>query len=156
MQPEAIIKYVVNNFSGVIPKSSWGETALFYNPEKALPHGVYFCTLKEKNGDNDQSSALARDGIFRLSIGISKGSYDARFGPKPKRPAKGGIIDTGHDFSALNELMPHPIYGWMNWVQILSPTESKFAEIIPLINEAHASVMLKFNKKTNTKIALIS
>jgi len=155
MQSEKIIEYVVNNLAGVIPKSSWGETSLFYNPEKALPHGVYFCTLKEKNGDNDKSSALDRGGVFRVSIGITKSSYETLFGTKPKRPAKGCIIDTGHDFSALNELMPHPIYGWMNWVQILNPTEAKFFEIIPLINEAHASAILKFNKKMNTKAALI-
>ena len=150
MKPESIIKHITENFHGVVPKSSWGETSLFYNPGKALPNGVYFCTIKEKNGENDKSSELDRAGIFRVSIGINKSSYEKLFGLKPPRPAKGGIINTGHDFTALNTLMPHPIYGWMNWVQILNPNEAAFTEILPLIEEAYASAVVKFNNKILT------
>ena len=150
MKPESIIKHIAEKFHGVVPKSSWGETSLFYNPGKALPNGVYFCTIKEKNGENDKSSELDRAEIFRVSIGINKSSYEKLFGLKPPRPAKGGIINTGHDFTALNTLMPHPIYGWMNWVQILNPNEAAFTEILPLIEEAYASAVVKFNKKILT------
>ena len=73
------------------------------------------------------------------------------FGLKPKRPAKGCIVDTGNDFTAINELMPHPIYGWMSWVQILSPSESSFASLLPLLSEAHSNAIIKFNKKTVNK-----
>jgi hypothetical protein len=152
MNPIDIINKISADFDGVIPKSSWGETSLFYNPGKTLPNGVYFCTLKEQNGDNDKSSKLDRDGVFRLSIGIGKDSYKNNFGEKPKRPAKGCIINTGHDFTALNELMPHPIYGWMSWVQILNPTESAFSELLPLIYEAHSNAVIKFNKKLLCKM----
>ena len=142
---------IENDFEGVIPKSSWGETSLFYNPGKALPNGVYFCTLKEKNGENDKASELDREGVFRLSIGVAKETYEKHFGSKPKRPPKGGIIDTGHDFATINELMPHPIYGWMSWVQVLSPSASMFESLLPLIAEAHANAVSKFNKKTANK-----
>ncbi len=151
MKPENIIKYITENFHGVSPKSSWGETSLFYNPGKVLPNVVYFCTIKENNGENDKSAELDRAGIFRVSIGINKNSYEKLFGAKPPRPAKGGIINTGHDFTELNTLMPHPIYGWMNWVQILNPSESTFTEILPLIKEAHASAAAKFSKKNINK-----
>mgnify|MGYP000411843739 CR=1 FL=1 len=56
MQPKNIVEKITNEFSGVVPKASWGETSLFYNPGKLLPNGVYFCTIKEKNGDNDKAS----------------------------------------------------------------------------------------------------
>ncbi len=148
MQPNIIIEKIISEFEGVEPKSSWGETSLFYNPGKLLPNGVYFCTIKEKNGQNDKSSDLDRPGIFRLSIGIKKETYESYFGKSPKRPEKGGIINTGHDFTALNTLMPHPIYGWMSWVQILNPSESEFQKILPLISEAHSGAVIKFNKKT--------
>ncbi len=151
MQPEEIIEKIVGKFDGVIPKSSWGETSLFYNPGKTLPNGVYFCTIKEKDGDNDKSSDLDRNGIFRLSIGVSKESYEKEFGERPKRPNKGGIIDTGHNFAEVNILMPHPIYGWMSWVQVLNPTKETFEKVLPLIAEAHSNAVLKFNKKTANK-----
>ena len=153
MQSQSIIDYVTQNFEGVVPKSSWGETSLFYNPDKALPNGVYFCTLKEKDGANDKASDLNREGVFRLSIGIGSELYQQHFGAKPKRPAKGEIIDTQHDFTALNILMPHPIYGWMSWAQIINPTEATFNRILPpLLTQAYANAVIKFNQKVKKSL----
>ncbi|MEO0771415.1 MAG: DUF6194 family protein [Cyanobacteria bacterium J06649_4] len=151
MTPNAIVREICTQFDGVIPKSSWGETSLFYNPEQLLPNGVYFCTIKEKDGENDKASRLNRDGVFRLAIGLPTKTYASLFGAKPPRPAKGGIVSTGHDFTLLDELMPHPIYAWMGWVQVLSPREETFAQILPLLKEAHSVSIEKFRKKTAGK-----
>jgi hypothetical protein len=148
MNPSEIVEAIVSRLAGVVPKASWGETAVFYNPDNLLPNGVYFCTIKEHDGANDKSSNLNREGIFRVAIGLSAESYGRLFGPKPARPAKGGIVNTGHDFSRVNDFMPHPIYAWMSWAQILSPTQERFAEILPFIEEAHRTAVIKFNKKT--------
>ena len=48
--------------------------------------------------------------------------------------------------------MPHPIYGWMSWVQIINPSESKFEEILELIEIAHKNATIKFMKKTTSKL----
>ncbi len=147
MKPDEIISRITSEMTGVVPKSSWGETSLFYNPGNMLPNGVYFCTIKEKDGANDKSSNLARDGVFRLSIGVSKATYEKLFGERPKRPAKGDIVNTGHDFTQTNVLMPHPIYAWMSWVCVLSPSTEKFEEIYPLLEEAYGNAVTKFNRK---------
>ncbi|MHA2936889.1 DUF6194 family protein [Vibrio sp. RC27] len=147
MSPESIVQAIISEFDGVVPKTSWGETSLFYNPGNLLPNGVYFCTIKEKNGDNDKSSQLDRDSVFRVSIGVGPSNYESYFGEKPKRPAKGCIVNTGNDFTQLDTLMPHPIYAWMSWVQILSPSKASFENILPLIRDAHANAVVKFNKK---------
>ena len=146
MQPLDIINRIEQELDGVKPKSTWGETSLFYNPENRLPNGVYFCTVKEKDGDNDKASNLDRDGVFRVSIGLLPQTYKTLFGQKPSRPSKGGIVSTGHDFTVLNELMPHPIYGWMSWAQILSPSIEEFDRIFPAIIESHASAIIKFTQ----------
>lgn len=153
MTPQEIISHIENTFEGVKPKASWGETSLFYNPDNLLPNGVYFCTIKEKNGENDKASDLDREGIFRISIGIGKNRFEDTFGDRPKRPAKGCIIATDHDFTKTNEVMPHPIYGWMSWIQILNPSRDKYNELIPLLKEAHANAVVKYNKKM-AKIAV--
>jgi hypothetical protein len=147
IKPNEIITTITTNLEGVKPKETWGEHSLFYNPNNVLPNGVYFCTIKEKNGENDKSSNLSRENIFRLSIGISKNTYVQLFGEKPKRPAKGCIVETGHDFTQTNILMPHPIYAWMSWVCILSPSKEGFEQVYQLIEEAHANAVIKFNKK---------
>jgi len=151
MQPSKIIEKICSRLDGIKPKSSWGETSLFYNPDNLLPNGVYFCTIKEKNGDNDKASELDRDNVFRISIGLPPKIYEDLFGIKPTRPTKGCIVSTKHDFTQLNALMPHPIYAWMSWAQILSPSQEKFDEILPYIIKSHSSAIVKFNKKTTKK-----
>lgn len=150
MQPTQIIKRINSELVGVIPNQSWGETALFYNPGKKLPNGVYFCTIKENDGANDQSSDLSRDQCYRLSIGVPQSVYEHHFGSRHNRPAKGGIVDTGHDFTITNVLMPHPIYAWMSWVCILTPSADSFEPIFELIIKAHQQAVIKFNRKTKS------
>ena len=151
MDIQQSVEYICKNLSDVYPKRSWGETALFYNPEQRLPNGVYFCTLKDKDGPNDKASDLNRQAVFRLSIGVSKDSYQQRFGSIPTRPAKGKTVATGHDFSALGELMPHPIYAWMGWICILSPDEATLESLEPLIEEAYGLAAKKFSKRISRK-----
>ncbi|QOP45659.1 DUF6194 family protein [Sulfurimonas paralvinellae] len=147
MTPKDIKEYIIENFEGVIPKSSWGETSFFYNPNKALPNGVYFCTIKEKDGDNDKASYLDRDNVFRFSIGISKQSFQNLFNNKFKRPAKGDIIESSFNFKELDLITPHPIYGWMNWICILNPTKESFDDIKDFLDESYGLAVEKFDKK---------
>lgn len=147
MKPDSIIQAVTDRFPGVVPKASWGETSLFYNPGRVLPNGVYFCTIKQHDGPNDTASRLDRPGVFRVAIGLPVPTYVRLFGPRPPRPPKGGTVATGHDFTALDTLMPHPVYAWMGWAQILSPSREQFDAIIPLIAEAHAAAVAKFARK---------
>ena len=130
-----------------MPVVAWGETSFFYNPGQALPRGVYFATLKAKDGDNDRASNLSRPLVFRLNIGISKPTYRSLFGPPPARPAAGGIVDTGHDFTALDALLPHPVYGWMAWISVLNPSLATFESVKPLLAEAHGMAAAKFRKR---------
>jgi hypothetical protein len=137
MQTDEIVDDLLNRFNNLDVKKTWGETSLFFNPNEASSHGTYFLTVKESDGMNDKASNLDREGIFRVSFGISRNSYEALFGPKPPRPAKGGVVETVHDFTQTNLLTPHPIYAWMNWVQILNPSAEKWQSIQHLIEESY-------------------
>lgn len=147
MEEAAIARYICESFPGIMPVVAWGETSFFYNPGQALPRGVYFATLKAKDGDNDRASNLSRPLAFRLNIGISKPTYRSLFGPPPARPAAGGIVDTGHDFTALDALLPHPVYGWMAWISVLNPSLATFESVKPLLAEAHGMAAAKFRKR---------
>jgi hypothetical protein len=39
---------------------------------KILPKGIYFATIKEKDGPNDKASELNRANVYRLSTCVSK------------------------------------------------------------------------------------
>ena len=50
----------------------------------------------------------------------------------------------GHDLTRLGELTPHPVYAWMRWVQILSPTRAQYESLKPLLDESLAMVKAKW------------
>lgn len=139
MALQEVADAVVARYPGVVPTASWGETSLFVNPGGQLPRGVYFCTLKDHDGANDRASRLDRDGVYRLALGLPPGAYAQRFGARPARPPKGGVVATGHDFTQLDVLMPHPVYAWMGWVQLLSPSREALDALLPLLDAAHAA-----------------
>jgi hypothetical protein len=73
-------------------------------------------------------SNLDRKGVFRLNIGLSSETYDSLF------EAKGAT----YDFTQLDALMPHPVYGVNHWVCVLNPSVKTFETLKPLLAEAHA------------------
>jgi hypothetical protein len=59
-------------------------------------------------------------------------SFAPLFGAVPARPLKGEAVALpGHDLPRLDELAPHPVYAWVSWVQILSPTRERFVGAAP-------------------------
>lgn len=147
MRKEEVAYYISGKYRGLVTVHAWGEQSFFYNPEGKLPRGVYFATLKDKDGDNDKASALNRSGIFRLNFGVSKPTYEFALGKRPVRPVAGGVVDTGHDFTQLNTLLPHPVYGWMAWVCILNPDKECFRGLHPLLDESYKLVLQKYAKR---------
>ncbi len=115
----------------------YGERSIFYNPDGAAPLGVLVASVKDDDGPNDSSSRLSRPGVHRLCFCVTRETYVRRFGVPPARPRKGRSVDLGgHDPARLDTLMPHPVYAWMLWVHILSPTAERMVELRPLIDES--------------------
>ncbi len=151
MNIEELISKILSLHPGLQINTNWGERGLFYNPENKLPLGAYMLTFKEKDGQNDSSSHINRkEGTYRLNLKIQKLTFTTLFGSVPKRPAKSSVVDTGHDFTKLDEIMPHPVYGWMTWICVLNPSKATIKEMqkIGLFEEAYNSAVATFNKKT--------
>jgi hypothetical protein len=126
--------------------SNWGERALFYNPNRTLPKGIYFLTFKEKDGTNDHASHIGADG-YRLNVGISKRAFVERFGCIPERPSAGGVVSSGHDFTKSNVVTSHPVYGWMCWIAVKNPSSETLEELKPLLAESYQIATVKFKKR---------
>lgn len=148
MNPDEILQALVDEYDGVVLTEAWGERGVFYNPRETLARGTYFVTVKDHDGPNDTASALDREGVFRVNFGLSEETYRSLFGDPPVRPPKGGVVDTGHDFTALDELLPHPTYGWSHWVCVLNPSRETFAELRPHIDESYERAQAQFESRT--------
>ena len=147
MNPTTIAEFILSNYNGINLIDTWGEKSFFYNPNNILKRGIYFCTIKEKDGANDRASHLDRDGVYRFNFGISKQTFISLFETIPKRPAKGGHIEGTYDFTKLDSLTPHPVYGWMSWVSILNPTENSWEQIHKLLDESYSLAYNKYHTK---------
>jgi len=147
LDANAILTELTQRYADVVRKEKWGESSLFYNPGGLLPHGVYFCTIKHHDGPNDKASQLDRPGVYRLSIGAGRQAYEQRFGTPPPRPAQGGVVKTGHDFTAFDQITPHPVYGWMSWVAVLNPKRKTLETLRPDLDAAYRLAVGKFEKR---------
>lgn len=138
MDKDAIVGYLMQTFEGVSIAEDSGSRFFSYdpNPEIRLDGWLPFATLVV-NDAYDQASQLDRPSIFRLNIGVSPATYREFFGAHPVTPGEVGIVDTGHDFTALDQIMPHPVYASMSWVCVLNPSEETFKTAQPLLEEAY-------------------
>ncbi|HEX2647503.1 MAG TPA: DUF6194 family protein, partial [Candidatus Dormibacteraeota bacterium] len=139
MDEEAIRRYVASTFEGIdvqvaskgdgSPEIAWGDTFFIYDPDRNIQgtKRFPFATIVVKDyGEFDNKSNLDRPGVFRLNIGVSKATYQSLF------PSDGE-----HDYTALDTLTPHPVYGVNHWVSVLNPSEATFERLHPLLAEAY-------------------
>ena len=139
MDESSVLKYITDTFPGVDVVAADGNYFFFYDPDQSTPpdHRFPFVTLVT-NDKYDQVSKLDRPGVFRLNIGVSKATYQSLFGSPPPQPDAADVEKTAQDFTVLDQIMPHPIYGSMFWICVLSPSQATFEKIRPLLAEAYA------------------
>ena len=138
MNPEEIARYIVETFGGVEVVVASGDSFFFYDPDRDTPpdRRLPFATLV--TGDRyDQASDLDRPGVFRLNIGIGPATFRSLFGTSAAAAGADDAATSGYDFRDLDRIMPHPVYGQMFWVCVLNPSEATFADVRPLLAEAH-------------------
>jgi hypothetical protein len=148
IEPERILEDLLTLDGHLRLERYWGERSIFYNPGRAAPLGVIFASVKDHDGANDSSSRLSREGVYRFAFAMAPDAYAARFGNPPARPAKGDVVALAdYDPTRVGRLMPHPVYAWMRWVQILAPTEAQFEQTKPLLAESLELVRVRWNRR---------
>ena len=160
MDEASIPQYITDTFDGVdvvvgskeagSPEVSWGDTFFFYDPNHSLPPGSSFpfATIVTKDyGDFDCASNLNRPGVFRLNVGIGRETYRSLFGSQTCLSDAGDAGEGDHDFTALNKIKPHPVYGKMFWVCVLNPSAATFQTVKPLLGEAYDLVVKRYDKR---------
>lgn len=121
--PDTITEYITSTFRDVDVVSIEGMRFFSLDHEKHWPN---FATLVWSD-DTDQVSDLARPGVFRLSMGLDRMTFERIAAAEPDP-----------DYTALDRVVPHPDYANQRWVAILNPSESTFTDVvIPLLNVAH-------------------
>jgi hypothetical protein len=136
-EPEEILADLLGLDTGLGREVYYGERAIFYNPGHVAPLGRILGSIKDRDGPNDKAAQLSRVDVYRFAFCLPSERFAELFGTTPRRPPKGGVGDlAGYDATRIGRLTPHPVYAWMRWVQVLSPTREKYELVKPLLMES--------------------
>ncbi len=136
VEDRAVVDAIHARLESVATSELNGDTFFFVGTDPA-DQRMPFATLVTSDA-HDQASNLDRAGVYRLNIGVRPETYEARFGPLPPGPIAADPVHTGHDYTALDRLMPHPIYSPLGWLCVLNPSPATLEALWPLLEEAHA------------------
>ena len=155
MNETQISRYITGTFEGVDVVVASDNSFFFYNPDSNVPpdHRFPFVTLVTSDL-YDQFSNLNRPSVFRLNIGIGKQTFRSLFGDAARSVGRDSVAESGensgdYDFTALDRLMPHPVYGRMLWVCILNPGDETFeTKVRLLLAEAYELAVSKYRRQS--------
>jgi uncharacterized protein DUF6194 len=137
MDDASILRYIAMTYPDADIFTTGSGTFISCDAEKHWPN---FATLVTSD-KYDSASKLDRPGVYRLNVGVSRATVEkiARSNPSP-------------DHTALDQLMPHPVYAMQHWVSILNPSEGTFDRVVkPLLDEAHERVARAHRKVAGKK-----
>jgi len=80
----------------------------------------------------DSASNLDRPGVYRLNVGLSRSRFREVIDPTAR-----------YDATAIDVIVPHPVYGGQNWVCVLNPDRT-WPTVQELLEEAHAFATRKY------------
>lgn len=138
MDETSVAHYITNTFANVQVTENFGYTFFFYSTERI----VAFATMSSSDNEHDNNSNLDRSGVFRLNIGVSKETYIKLFGEIPNN------VKT-FDYTALDVIMPHPVYAPQSFVCILNPSQTTFETVKELLAEAYALAVKRHIRKNS-------
>ena len=122
--PAEITAWITSTYPETVIAEAMGAT-FFSLDESNWPNFATLVTTDEHDMGNP--SDLAREGVFRLNIGVGKASFERLVG-----------ATADPDYAALDTILPHPVYAKQRWLSILNPSRRSFDEIVkPLLAEAH-------------------
>jgi len=137
MDPEDVVAWITGAFDPIEQVETDGNLFFFFDPDHLFP----FATLVT-NDLYDQASGLERPAVYGLNIGVGRQTWVERFGEPTKRQqgehGLGSGTDAAFDFTALDVVMPHPVYGRQHWLCVLNPSETTFHALKPALTEAYA------------------
>lgn len=119
------------------PEVAWGDSFFFYDPDGDTPadRRMPFATIVTKDYDGfDTASNLNRPGVFRLNVAVGRTAFEELIGYPPRAHA---AQSARFDYTAIDQLIPHPAYAPQAWVAILNPGETTATLACSLLTDAH-------------------
>ena len=123
--PDEITDWITTTYPRTVVARAMGAT-FFSLTQDSWPNFATIVTTDEHDMGTP-SNLTARPDAFRLNIGVGKVTFE-RLVSSMAEP----------DHSALDVVLPHPVYAKQRWLAILNPSRETFDTVLkPLIAEAY-------------------
>lgn len=122
--PDDITDWIKATYPDTVTASAMGAT-FFSLDESHWPNFATIVTTDEH--DVGQPSQLSRPGVFRLNIATRKETFQRLVG---------GMENP--DYTALDVILPHPVYAKELWISVLNPSWPTFEnQVKPLLAQSY-------------------
>ena len=129
------------------PEVAWGDLFFYVRlpDEPQSPQRWPFATLVVKDYPGwDTASDLDRDGVFRVNVSIGREVFEKAFGYPPSAHPQ---HQERFDYTALDRLIPHPVYATQGWASVVNPGEATGERLRALLSDAHAREVRRHRAK---------
>jgi hypothetical protein len=150
MTHEEVTRYVESELEGSLvvvaseengaPEVAWGDTFFIYDPDRVIPPEKQFpyatIVINDYPGF-DEYSDLARPGVFRVNVWVSRDTFDAQTSSDDERV----------DYTVFDRVIPHPVYASQGWLSVLNPGPETEDTVKALLSEAHQRAIARYEKR---------
>jgi hypothetical protein len=106
-------------------------------PEKRFP----FATIVVNDYPGfDELSELGRPDAYRVNAWVSRDTFQREVA---------GSDEASIDYTVLDEVIPHPVYGAQGWLSVLNPGVATGSKVRELLAEAHDRARARYEKRSS-------
>lgn len=127
---------------GDLPEIAWGDAFFYYSPDGQVPHHVQpYGTIITKDYPGDTASDLDPPGRWRVNIHVDRATFQQLTGEAPRS------LSRSRDHAAADTVMPHPVYGELGWISVVTPGERTTDTVLRLLRGAHDAARARFARR---------
>lgn len=128
-----------------MPEIAWGDSFFYDAPDGRMPERTQpYATIVTKDYPDDTASELDGPDRWRVNIHVDRTTFRELVGEDPHE------LSRPRDFAAVDVINPHPVYGALGWVCVVTPTERTMGTVLRLLREAHDAARARASRRTAT------
>ncbi|WP_454787929.1 DUF6194 family protein [Mycolicibacterium lutetiense] len=132
----------------LFPEIAWGDHFFYFAPNAEVPQREQpYATIVTKNYPDDTACDLDQPGRWRLNVHVGRSTFIEVVGADPR------VDPTAVDFTALDTVLPHPVYRVQGWISIINPGAHTHALAVSLLGRAHDTARRRVTRRASTRPA---